>query len=293
MADPNLILTLTAINPRTTYAFEDPHNENRLVPPTGRSTREESVSTNPDDGPVQEHAPQLRLTFDRPPRDPQQGWVFGNNRSYCDIWIGCAQERVSSRHFRITFNLQGQVILRDNSLHGTTVVYNEQCQKDNRSHFTWILLPEIPDKEVKIDNWEHRKRERKEKDKHEWIYFRIDLAHHEHCEGAYYKNLLRFLGAAREAVGAFDLTLQSKKTTAHATGAQSPNPRPVYYAHRELGRGFSGIVYLVVDVSTGTPYAKKDFFPKTLRARGDAWRKEIEALKELSHVRIDEPGRAE
>jgi hypothetical protein len=87
----------------------------------------------------------IQLTFNERPRIPDEYW-FGTNPN-CNVLLGHrgveGTEGVSGRHFCLTFDAQGRVILRDSSAWGTSVSYNGQVGDEVRDHFSWTLSLDV------------------------------------------------------------------------------------------------------------------------------------------------------
>lgn len=283
--DPNLILTLKAITIRAADAFRLPHNQDRYVPHPAVAadtwSRESTPASNVGDDERGDFSHKLQLPFDK----DNQGFTFGKDNQGCTFGISrrCdfvlerpkhgIRSRISSRHFRITFDDQGRLILKATSQsHTMTVSYNGQGEKQDRKHyFKWILFPG-PDIKVTID-----------KD----LEFLIELAKHDSCQDEYQKRVQSFLQRSRdeESRNAFALGLlnfDSQKTTAAPTQPLSPGATqdPIYLPLEWLGSGEFGKVYKVIDVSTEDVSAGKYFYPD----KKDKWKTEVEILKNVSHV---------
>lgn len=65
----------------------------------------------------------IALRLSSPLKDPQAGFMFGRNKSRCDVVIGDNQlsKRISNVHFRIHINEYGVIMLEDQSTNGTAV----------------------------------------------------------------------------------------------------------------------------------------------------------------------------
>ncbi len=72
----------------------------------------------------------------------RRGYLFGTDPQACDILLGYRGGKgISGRHFCITFDDQGRVVLRDSSIWGTAVSYDVQAKDEVRHHFSWLLAP--------------------------------------------------------------------------------------------------------------------------------------------------------
>lgn len=56
--------------------------------------------------------PKTGLTFDKPPKYPSKGFVFGSDKRICDVYCGIAEDGIGREVFRITINDNGDVIFR-------------------------------------------------------------------------------------------------------------------------------------------------------------------------------------
>lgn len=285
--DPNLVLTLKAITTRAADAFRLPHNQNRYVPPSAEAaadiwSRESTPATivgddERGDFSHRDFSHQIQLTFD----EDNQGYTFGKDNQGCTFGVSrrCdvvlerlkhgESSRISSRHFRITFDDQGRLKLEAMSKsHSMTVSQDGQAWDQPRKHyFKWILFPGTVIKVI-ID---------------ETLEFWIELAKHDSCQDEYQKRVQSFLETSRNAIALNLLNIDSQQTTAAPSQPLSPSSlrqAPIYRRLEELGRGKFGKVYKVIDVSTGDTYAGKYFYPDT----EDKWKSEVEILKKVSHV---------
>jgi hypothetical protein len=100
----------------------------------------ESQATTPflddaDNAPVAETAHQLRLTFDKPPKDIGRG--------ACDVSFAPKRRQygISEVHFYIIFDEEGRLVLEGKPTHGSSVSYDGWGQEHKRHMFMWILFP--------------------------------------------------------------------------------------------------------------------------------------------------------
>ena len=282
MEDPNIVATLVAMNTRAERAFQLDENWHRYQPPLLDHRPLPSRENTPFPDEIEEqHADvshRLKLSFDKPPKDLRQGFVFGSDPD-CDIRLVDRtnfqpQDRdkvqyISRKHFSVTFDEQRRVILRDTSTLGTSVSYDGQAEDEIRSHFTWIIFPGFETVKVKIPAAD--------------ISFAIQLGEHEHCEAQYFAKIdLLFPQRTRAAESGLTsrmqkVKVQSQSTSVAPSGAQTPRRGPIYLLQEELGQGGFGKVYKVVDVSSGESYAGKAFF-------GPEWTREVAIMKKVEHV---------
>ncbi|KAK5141074.1 hypothetical protein LTR04_002730, partial [Oleoguttula sp. CCFEE 6159] len=245
MEGPNTILTLVAVSDSAKAAFALSTNRDRYLPPSfdDYSSRESTPFPNhqeESDGAGSGH--RLQLAFDRPPKDIQQGFVFGTDPQLCDVLLGerRGQGSISGRHFCITLDAQGRVIVRDFSKCGTIVSYDGQARDQKRSYFTWIIFQGLEKIKVHLAGTNFK--------------FQIKLAEHENCEPKYLEHVNTFLEERRTleesgpAVSHLDmLDIHSRNTTAAPSEPLSPRQGPIYLLHEELGRGEFGRVYKVIN----------------------------------------------
>lgn len=268
MEDPNLILTLKPTSKRAILAFGLAFNEKRYIPPPPdpplpvSTSRETTPSTAQNDG-TEYSDSQIRLTFDREPKDIEQGFVFGSDQAACDVLLGHSSQGISRQEFRITLDTHGRPILEAVSQsHSMTVSYDTQGKDQKRRLFKWILFQghQIV---IKISN----------------LKLEIDVAEHNSCQEEYQQHVLSFLADSRpNATAPLErLGIDSLDSTAAQSPPLSPRQRPIYFKEKELGRGEFGRVYTTIDVSTGHVYASKQF------DKGH-WHDEVEAVKRASHV---------
>jgi hypothetical protein len=309
-----IVFTLGAIDSNTREWFLCSHNERYYVPPhleaLSTTSRASTPATNigcEDDDALRAwsagegsdaHGEQLQFTFDKPPKNPQLGWVFGSDRKTCDILIGSKQGGVSGSHFRITFDANGRLVLIDMSTLGTAVSYGPQARKEKRKNpqkrkpsrqrdrsndFTWILFPEVYDKRIvigegipslpkatiiaiSVENMEPRTESHNAK--------------YETLKTAYLDQVHRMIP--------FGLNIDSHISTAGQTELPSPTrqrQRPIWIDGEDIGNGQFGAVYKVQNVSTGAVYAAKSLF-RTGKSYEARWDREVAILRSISHVRI-------
>ncbi|KAI9772280.1 MAG: hypothetical protein M1840_001029 [Geoglossum simile] len=279
MEDPDLIATLIPFGKLAERAFRLPHNSDRYLKPAGEIAEPAVISS-------REPTPTVRRC--KRPMNIQQGYSFGTS-SRVDLSLGRRGTRgISTRHFCISFNEQGRVILKDSSTWGTTVSYGGKARDEVRHNFTWILSlghnrKVYKDIIVRVNR----------------LRFKVELASHETCGAEYLGNVNKFLEEIRATLPPFDmLGIYSQKTTAPPSQSLSPKQRPIYILERELGTGAFGRVDEVVDVSTGSTYARKTFFRPYLRGKNqkertlqqEGWQervaREIRILRSYPHEHI-------
>ena len=278
----------------------DRRNELYYVRPpslTAATSRESSVATNigeedcEGDGDGEDFRQRLCFTFDKKPKNIQDGWVFGSNPNICDVVIGKSRGGTSSSHFRITFDDEGRLVLIDSSTHGTAVSYDgkardekrknppdqkRRTQRDKSNDFTWILLPRMETRVITGHNIDTLP-------KAPVIEFSVEVADPEFCNRELrnaYLNEMRTVP--------FGLNIYSHPTTAGQTEShtpiQHPKQRSIWIELEQIGEGAFGNVHRTIDVSTGVIYAAKKFL-RNDKGHRERWDREVELLRSISHVR--------
>ncbi|KAK0302851.1 hypothetical protein LTR82_017743 [Friedmanniomyces endolithicus] len=236
---------------------------------------------------LENHSDHLALTFsvlfalvkDGKLPSLKDGIRFGTDPNHCHVLLGHrGTPGISGQHYTISVNQDLSVWLCDySSKHGTAVTCNKQNSGQRRRNERWILANPVghPGPYSRIVIQAGR------------VYLSVDLPNHASADSKYRKNLQRLYAecqkAARdrdETTTIFDgLDLNSYPSTAAASGAITPDARPLYYSTAVLGKGEFGEVSLVVQARTGKHFAAKTFFnhKKKRRAgeRDEAWRRNI------------------
>lgn len=251
MEDPNLIAILIPTDEKelAKSAFRLPYNRARYLPPRKRSaapvffTREITPAPpSPKDDYNSCH--RIELSLKKRPKRMQYGYVFGADPQPCDVVLEGIG--VSGQHFCITFDEEQRIILKDFSTYGTAVSIRGQAKNEVRHGIDWILSLDDGKYDIVVQIC--------------GLEFKIKLASHETCEDEFLKNVNIFLEESRSALPALDvLGIYSHKTTAPPSQPLSPRQRPIYLKDKELGSGAFGNVYRVIDVSTGSTHASKEF----------------------------------
>ena len=300
MEDPNLIATLIPVDKckLAENAFCHQDNEKRYLPPIQGIEEGPTISSREatpaqeqpnDDHRKYDSTHRLQLTFDKEPKDPNKGYSFGTDSKICDVLLGSRGARgISGLHFCITFdvtlNEKKRLILKDSSTNGMAVSYSGQAEQEVRHHFTWIL-----DLEKEEGKWEVEIHIR-------GLSFKVELASHSTCKAEYDKKVEGFLEDSCTALPPLDvLGIYNHTTTAQPSQPLTPRQSPIYIRERKLGSGSFGRVDKVVDVSTGTTYARKEFYEpqwakggERRRQQKESWlnqvRREIRIMRENPHV---------
>lgn len=105
-----------------------------------RRSRESTAPPNitEDDHPAWHHQVGLRLTFSQGPKAGLE-FMIGTEASSCDIFVQAPKDnKISRRHYYVTFDAQRRLLVRDCSTHGTIVTYDRR-RGGKRHNFTWII----------------------------------------------------------------------------------------------------------------------------------------------------------
>lgn len=299
MADPNLIATLIPTDDRefAKRSFQLPHNAARYRRRRPASMTGWPASLSQQATPLGSWAEadrhafthRLQLTFDQEPRDFASGYSFGSDAKRCDVLLGQEGTRgISGLHFCVTYNEQMRLVLKASSTQGTAVSYSGQASAQPRRQFVWVLDL------IKTDGkWEIKVHLPRERD----LVFRIELATRELCQLQFQQNVHHYIQKVRAALPFFDvLDINSNLTTVPPSEPHSPRSRPIYVADKYIGSGSFGTVALVYNVSTGHPYACKQFRKPAEKLRpGETreqqlveWsenaRREVRIMREYPHV---------
>ncbi|CAF9939546.1 MAG: hypothetical protein HETSPECPRED_001811 [Heterodermia speciosa] len=296
MEDPELIATLISENDFTKHVFNYRENRNRCVRPV-EEFNEEPVLSSRESTPAfvisqidgsGGNPSRLLLQFNKPPKDPSKGYAFGAKEQKCDVLLAPKGVRSTSRiHFHISFdviNNKQYLVLRDCSVNGTAVSYNDQAKDEKRHHFTWILnLPKGEEGE-EVEEW-------KVKVHLQNLEFEVQLASHETCQTDYDENLDKFLILSRTGDPPLGgLTIDSYTTEVTPSQSRTPGQRPVYISDGSLGKGSFGTVDKVINASTGAIYARKTFHePMWTNSRGNQREKWLDKIRREIRIMRDHP----
>lgn len=273
--DVNLVARLVALNERTRKAWAHPHNKPFYV---AASFQDFPVRDGPSRGAtpfeedgdggnyVKDTEPELRISFNSRPKNINKGWVFGRDKTSCDVYCGERDDdhgyNIGRQTFSITLSNQRRVILQHtNSANRTMVQYDDQKAGDRRK-FVWIMFPTC--KNITITSANH-------------LMFQVKVAKPGAQTDLYLSHRSRFLRDVKHSMPS--MPSLSEATTAGTTIVNTPDTKPFYYVRKDqvLGSGSFGQVYVVMDASTGVVYAGKTFF-------GDFHLREAEILAKQSHV---------
>lgn len=286
--DPYLVFILGAISNSARNAFSGCHNSRfyKFVPVHGDiaagCSRASTPATNTgNDGYdsedfAQEDAEtwsphQLHFTLEGKPRNLKEGWLFGSDKKKCDVVLGTPKDGISGVHFRITYNDTSQLVLIDQSTHGTAVSYGtwEQARFEKRRNpsnrqrgerrnplndFSWILFPGVENKRVVIGHMIA------ELPHAPIVEFSVQIAMHTKTAQQHSALKAAYIEEMRSTIP-FDIDIDSRLTTAGHTSPHfsqsSRNQRTVWLDGEEIGHGQFATVYKTVNVSTGTVFAAK------------------------------------
>ncbi|EER41982.1 conserved hypothetical protein [Histoplasma capsulatum H143] len=220
----------------------------------------------------------LQLTFNHRPKG-NEGFCLGRDKSKCDIFLPTLQYSypISARHCYLTFDNQNRLILRDQSSHGTTVLYDGKGG-EKRRNFTWILGGHsVPDEIEQIVIRFHS-----------LLQFQIIVFKARADPAQYISKIEKFrmetTASPEPYIGG--LGLQSQTITAPISGAQSPPQNPIFLKREKLGSGGFGVVTRRWDVSTGVEYACKKPHGILSEEEQLAWGKEIHIMSLVKHKNI-------
>ena len=276
------VARLVALNERTRQAWAHPHNRSYYKPASfqGFPVRHgKSREPTPSDAEmsttnlVHDTEPELHLYLYDRPKDLSKGWMFGSDRTACDIYCGEHDKRgkynIGRQTFSITINKQSQVVLKHlRNTNRTQVQYDNQKAGD-RQDFVWIMLPGCDSISVTTANE---------------LKFKIQVVNPSEQTESDKESRSRLLSWFLE-----DVEYSMPSTSLRSVGSGStksdsnfcdiPNTQPFYYVRKDrlLGSGSFGNVYVVVDVSTGIEYAGKTFI-------GDVDQREADILAKQNHV---------
>ena len=280
MDNSDIILTLSPADEfgLAADAFRLQHNRDRYLKPSAfvddAPSREITPLDTDFDGVSNdslEYFHRILLDFRQGSKVPGR-YIFGSDPKLCDVLLTSkrGQYNISGQHFHISFDDQQRLILEDVSTNGTTVIYDDQAKNQRRRHFRWILFDEYRSITVTLQ----QKAELKGLALHIHLPYRSPA-----CVKKYREKVLKFMADAQDAMPALDhLALLSHGSSIAPSETLSPRQRPIYIEAAELGKGASGRVCKVVNVSTGLEYAGKEFFHE------DTWLKEVEIMRGLHHV---------
>ena len=266
------------MNERTRQAWADPHNKSFYVPASFRgiqvrdgSSRESTPFQEIGGGSVgaEENEPELRISLNSRPKDISKGWMFGRDRSTCDVYCGeCdipKKYNIGRQTFSLTISKRGELILKHVNNQNQTEVHYSPQKAGTRQEFIWIMFPECEKITVTSANR---------------LQFKVIVTKPDAQTELYKQLCTQYLNDAEKSTQSIpSLSMDSGTMTAANSLVSRPKMRPFYYRRegKELGRGAFGKVEIVVDASTGIEYAGKTFF-------GDINQEEIDILAKQKHV---------
>ena len=281
---PDVILTLVADCTRASEVWEHLFNESRYLPYAPQATNGDLCelelspdddlfreTTPPSEGPGVEpkKEPGLQLRFSNPPKNPALGYLLGSDEEVCDVYLGSTKDTISACMLSISFNEHNELILRSSDspkINPTRVTYSiDGTQQVTRTHFSWILLPEVQTLHVNVA-------------KH--IEFWVVMPKHVTDQAAYQANCRKFRRLAHGVPRTLSLPNGwSLPSATPASGAATPQARaepPFYLRTAVIGDGGFGVVYKARSMPDGRTVAVKTFKSK------NAWTLEASVLRKIS-----------
>ena len=265
-----LVAELVALNERTRQAWAHPHNKHYYRPASfqGFSVRDRQSRepTPPDKDIISKHfkqdsEPELRIYLHDRPKDITKGWVFGSDKTACDIYCGEHSRsegyNIGKQTFSITMNDQGYVILKHLRKDISTRVQYQTQRAGNRQEFVWIMFPcrgiivtsamQLKFKVSVVNTYELTDPEKG-------------------LRSLFFSQFLKDVEESRPPIPPF--SVYTGPTIGESSLVRTAKPRPFYYVceDRVLGSGSFGKVFIVVDVSTGVEYAGKKFMREFFRS---------------------------
>ncbi|CAJ2508627.1 Uu.00g136530.m01.CDS01 [Anthostomella pinea] len=231
----------------------------------------------PDESDEIPDEPYLKIPFSKPPKTTS-GYVAGCSLN-SDLVLP-KYKGVSWYHFALTFDNENCLVVRDlNSTVGTRVIYDTEAGE--RGHgIAWstcgpaLAKGKAPIIKVVGD-----------------LQFKLVVPNHDRTSKAYLDNVARFRKGSTTADDLFhDLKLLTRTQTELPTptgetdtpGVKAPGPM---FWKQALGKGVFAVVHYAWDVTTRREYALKE--PRKDRGFDkDAWAKEAEMMKDISHDHI-------
>ena len=282
--NPDVILTLVSDCTRASEVWEHLFNESRYFPHAPQATNEDlrELEPSPDDDLFRERTPPsegpgvepkkepgLQLTFSNPPKNPALGYLLGSDEEVCDVYLGSTRDHISACMLSISFNEHNELILRSSdspTINPTQVTYTmDGTQQVKRTHFSWILLPEVQTLHVNVA-------------KH--IEFWVVMPKHVTDQAAYQANCRNFKRLADSATRTLSLPDGwSLPNATRASGAATPQarPEPPYYLRTAvIGDGGFGTVYKARSMPDGRTVAVKTFKSKA------AWTMESSVVRKIA-----------
>ncbi|OJD28530.1 serine/threonine protein kinase [Blastomyces percursus] len=254
----------------------------------GRQSRESTVpldegSDSEKEVPAYHYEDGLQLTFSHAfshGLKGDKGFALGVHRDQSDIVLQDVKDGTISRcHCYLKFDDRNRLILQDRSSHGTVVTYDGKGG-ERRRKFKWILGgDEVPDEMIKEIVIEF----------HEDLKFQIVVPNHGAHPDQYRQytdNVRRFRAemAADDRLPLSRLGMNSARSTAAHSGAQSPSQDHILLKLRKLGQGSFATVTHLWDVSTGAQYACKK--PRSRKFCLEAWVREIDTMRRIRHDHV-------
>jgi serine/threonine protein kinase len=209
-------------------------------------------------------------------KNPAAGFVFGRNKSRCDVLLVDDEEdrSVSNMHFKIFLNPQGILMLQDTSTNGTIVDDNHLRCKNKHG-----VRHEKPPMRM-IDNGALITVIGKEKAE---IKFLVRNPKRGDYEGAFLANLNKFISTRDKSQVSISAASRQHTYGMHWHGGSNYNVVGL------LGKGAFATVYRLATTLEGVPYAAKELDKRRFIKNGVLDLKfdnEIRIMKGLRHPNI-------
>ncbi|KAF2458053.1 kinase-like domain-containing protein [Lineolata rhizophorae] len=214
------------------------------------------------------------LRFNDELTDPSEGIQLGTH-SQSDVFLGLRGTRgVSAHQCTIAVDDNLWVWLHDyESTYGTGVGYDGVLGDEVRCQDSWILAyapgVKAPWEEIIVNV--------------SGLQFQVIFPNHAAASPAYVANLRAFRNRCKDAMMAFNLTLNKGSRVSTMVPSQprmprKPNRPPLYIGNSLIGKGSFGEVRRVIKVCDGLLYAMKRFFPPKAVQETDGAKKRNEMM---------------
>ncbi|KAI6292591.1 hypothetical protein MCOR29_009620 [Pyricularia oryzae] len=244
-----------------------------------RDSREATASLSGDE--ASQSLVSMELRFSRGPK-AEHGFVFGASPS-CDFVLNA--KGISNRHFAITFDNVGRLIVRDlHSANGLAVTYNGKAKEIRKDGFHWIIGGDTILEGVHIEICPTPSKTRQSRTAIVIIVqSAISLDDPGHLE-----RVATFLHDTAPLEQRFDDQVLSEVPTALATQTASADLlSSIYFPLQEISFGGFGTVRRVWNVSTGQMCARKKPIQRQLKpSQIKMWVRELNCMKNAVHHHI-------
>ncbi|KAI6508878.1 hypothetical protein MCOR16_011692 [Pyricularia oryzae] len=245
-----------------------------------RDSREATASLSGDE--ASQSLVSMELRFSRGPK-AEHGFVFGASPS-CDFVLNA--KGISNRHFAITFDNVGRLIVRDlHSANGLAVTYNGKAKEIRKDGFHWIIGGDTILEGVHIEICPTPSKTRQSRTAIVIIVqSAISLDDPGHLE-----RVATFLHDTAPLEQRFDDQVLSEVPTALATQTASADLlSSIYFPLQEISFGGFGTVRRVWNVSTGQMCARKKPIQRQLKpSQIKMWVRELNCMKNAVHTYDD------